>query len=64
MTVLTYIYLNDLFLYLAIDTVLHPSGIFKMALSFEFSKSTLEKAPNITAYNEKAFRTDYIFLLV
>ena len=30
----TFFFLNDLFLYLAIDTVFHPSGIFKMAWKF------------------------------
>ena len=31
---LTFFFLNDLFLYLAIDTVFHPSEIFKMAWRF------------------------------
>ena len=30
----TFFFLNDLFLYLAIDTMFHPSGIFKMAWKF------------------------------
>ena len=30
----TFFFLNDLFLYLAIDTVFYPSGIFKMAWKF------------------------------
>ena len=29
-----FFFLNDLFLYLAIETVFHPSGIFKMAWKF------------------------------
>ena len=32
--VYTFFFLNDLFLYLAIDTVFHPSGVFKMAWKF------------------------------
>ena len=30
----TFFFLNDLFLYLAIDTMFHPFGIFKMAWKF------------------------------